>query len=842
MATDPVCGMDVDERNAAATLERDGGRVLFCSTGCRDTFEANSSVADRADGRGAGAGGRQLHQVGRVSRVRTPPKEREPAACGHCCSPSETPGVAGGKRFVCPMCEGVDSDRPGECPKCGMALERNPLAAPAAVWTCPMHPEVRADEPGACPECGMDLEPAAVTAADEPDPELAAMTWRFWLAAALTVPLLVLAMGPMVGLPVDDWVPATVNRWLQLALSVPVVFVAGWPILVRAVRSVGRWNLNMFTLIGLGVAAAMAFSAVAVFAPGLIPARFGEGGRPPVYFEAAATIVSFVLLGQVLDIRARRRTGDAIRDLMNLAPAVARRVTDGGEETVPLAEVRTGDRLRVVPGEKVPVDGTVVEGGSHVDESMITGEPDPVKKSAGDDVVGGTVNTTGSFLMTAEHVGSDTVLSRIVRMVGTAQRSRAPIQRVADRVAAWFVPAVVGIATLTFLGWWLFSGETDAAAVGLVCGISVLIIACPCALGLAVPMSVMVGVGRGARAGVLVKDAAALQTLETCDTLVVDKTGTLTEGRPTVTDVRTADGADGTGADDGEILRLAAAVERHSEHPLAAAVLCAAEGRGIDVPDAADFASTTGGGVAGTVGGRRIRVGSADFFADAGVLLPANLVTTAADLRTAGKTVVFVTADGDPLGLLAFADPIKGAAHAAVRELHDRGVRVVMLTGDDAATAQRVADELGIDEVRANVSPADKHAVIEELKAAGRTVAMAGDGINDAPALAAASVGIAMGTGTDVALDAADVTLVGGDLAGLARALNLGTAVMRNVRQNLVLALGYNALAIPVAAGLLYGLFGVDLKVLPVLAAAAMSLSDVSVVGNALRLRGVSLE
>ena len=719
-----------------------------------------------------------------------------------------------------------------------------------------MHPDVVRDEPGDCPKCGMDLEPLAASfkeaanagVQDENAADLAALTRRFWVAAALAAPVLILAMGPMVGLRVDDWLSPAVNRWLQLAFTLPAVLWAGWPILERGVRSLRPLRPNMFTLIGLGVAAATLYSALAAVVPTAIPAAFSDrdDALPPVYFEAAVTIVALVLLGQVLERRARRRTGDAIRDLMNLAPATARLVRDdGGEEEVPLASVRPGDVLRVVPGAAVPVDGAVTEGASHVDESLLTGEPDPVRKGAGDAVTGGTVNGTGSFLMTAERVGAETVLAKIVTLVADARRSRAPVQDLADRVAAWFVPGVVVAAVLTFAGWSLLSERPDRLAVGAVGALSVLIIACPCALGLAVPMSVTVGVGRGAKAGVLVRDAAAIQALGGVDTVVLDKTGTVTEGAPSVVAAQSFPPEPaGSREARSRMFRLAAAVERASEHPLAAAIV-RAHGPAT-VPPVAEFRSAPGGGVEGVVEGRRVLVGSAAFLRDRGA------GPSAADLNTVpdrAGTLVFVAAadepgaDPEPIGWFRIADAVRPDAAEAIADLRSLGLTVHLLTGDDPAAAAGVADAVGFDpdHVTAGVSPEGKHGAVLALQREGKSVLMAGDGVNDAPALAAADVGCAVGSGADVAIGAADVTLVGGDVAAVARAVRLGRATVRNARQNLALALVYNACAIPAAAGLLTVLFDVPLSVVPMLAAAAMAFSDVSVIGNALRLRGAKL-
>ena len=747
----------------------------------------------------------------------------------------------------CGSCCGADDGLPAD-PAAGLAGSPPGRATAAGRWACPMHPGVVRDAPGDCPRCGMDLEPvkepAAAGAEDENARDLAALTRRFTVAAVFAAPVLVLAMGPMAGLPVGDWLPPTLNRWAQLALTLPAVLWAGWPILSRGVRSLRPLRPNMFTLIGLGVAAATAYSAAATAFPSLIPDAFGEGGEgslPPVYFEAAVTIVALVLLGQVLERRARRRTGDAIRELMTLAPATARRVRPGGrEEDVPLAAVEVGDVLRVLPGAAVPVDGTVAGGESHVDESMLTGEPKAVRKTAGDAVTGGTVNAAGSFTMTADRVGADTVLARIVTLVAEARRSRAPVQDLADRVAAWFVPAVVLCAVATFAGWGLLSDRPDRLAVGAVGALSVLIIACPCALGLAVPMSVTVGVGRGARAGVLVRDAAAIQALGSVDTVVLDKTGTVTEGKPRVTAVRPE-----PGVHPDVLLSLAAAAERGSEHPLAAAVRAEADERDLDDERADDFLATAGGGIAAHVDGRTVLVGSDRFLRDGGVA-DVPLADTAEDGATTICVAAAETAGEEPefLGRIFVRDRVRTDAASAVADLKALGLSVHLLTGDDAGTAATVARCVGVDpdDVTAGVSPEGKHDAVVRLRRAGRTVLMAGDGVNDAPALAAADVGAAVGSGADVAIGAADVTLVGGDVAAVARAVRLGRATVANARQNLALALIYNACAIPAAAGLLTALFGVPLSVVPMLAAAAMAFSDVSVIGNALRLRGTRLD
>jgi Cu+-exporting ATPase len=711
------------------------------------------------------------------------------------------------------------------------AATEAPEAADGAIWTCPMHPEIRRDGPGQCPICGMALEPLEPTADEGPNPELIDMSRRFWVSAALTLPLVALAMGSeLLGWHLMSMRPSV---WVQLALATPVVLWGGWPFFDRFWASLKTRNLNMFTLIGLGVGAAYGYSLVATVLPGIFPDSLRTmGGQVPVYFEAAAVITTLVLLGQVLELRARSQTGKAIRALLGLAPKTARRVTDGGEEDVPLEHVQVGDLLRIRPGEKVPVDGAVVEGRSSIDESMISGEPIPVEKTAGDKVTGATVNGTGSLLMRAERVGRDTMLSQIVRMVAAAQRSRAPIQKLADKVSAWFVPSVVAVSLIAFVVWGLF-GPAPPLSYAIVNAIAVLIIACPCALGLATPMSIMVGTGRGATAGVLIKNAEALELMEKIDTLVVDKTGTLTEGKPKLVAVEPA-----TGFDEATVLRLAAAIERGSEHPLAAAIVDGAGERGIELPASRDFESLTGKGVVGTVEGRKVALGNVALMSEVGVD-PSSFHAAADEHRSEGRGVMFVAIDDQLAGIVVVADPVKDSAAEAIAHLHQAGIRIVMITGDNRTTADAVARRLGIDDVMADVLPDQKQAKVEELKAQGRRVAMAGDGINDAPALAAADVGIAMGTGTDVAMESASITLVKGDLRGIVRARRLSRAVMRNIRQNLFFAFVFNAAGVPIAAGVLYPWFRILLS--PIIAGAAMSLSSVAVIGNSLRLRGVKL-
>lgn len=703
------------------------------------------------------------------------------------------------------------------------------------VYICPMHPEVRDVRNSGCAICGMALEPEGIVVGEEDTSELDDMRRRFWVSALLTLPLFVYAMGEIIpGQPLEGLVPVGWSQWLQLLLATPVVIWGGWPFLVRAVQSLQTMNLNMFTLIGLGVAVAFVYSLVATIMPDIFPAAFrGSGGSVAVYYEAAAVITTLVLLGQVLELKARSQTSGAIRALLELAPPTANRIkADGSEEEVSMDDLAVGDQLRVRPGEKVPVDGMVVDGSSSVDESMISGESIPVQKVEGDSVIGGTVNGTGGFVMQVTKVGEDTLLSQIVHMVAEAQRSRAPIQRLADLVASWFVPAVVGTAIVTFIVWaWL--GPQPAMAYAIVNSVAVLIIACPCALGLATPMSIMVGTGKGAQNGVLIKNAEALETFEKVDTIVVDKTGTLTEGHPKLVMVKPADGNE-----EDQLLALAAAVEVGSEHPLAGAIIAGAKSRSLDIPDHDEFESVTGQGARAVVAGKHVAVGNAKFMQTVGAFEQA-LADEADRSRSDGQTVMFVAIDGKPAGLLGVADPIKVSTPQAIDALHSAGLKIVMLTGDNSITAHAVARRIGIDEVHADVSPEDKHRIVKELQAGGSVVAMAGDGINDAPALAQADVGIAMGTGTDVAMESAGVTLVKGDLLGVAKARALSRATMRNIRQNLFFAFAYNSAGVPIAAGILYPFFGLLLS--PMIAAAAMSLSSVSVIGNALRLRKLEL-
>ncbi|MCX5870168.1 MAG: heavy metal translocating P-type ATPase [Deltaproteobacteria bacterium] len=846
MAIDPICGMTVDEASALSA-ERDGQTIYFCSDDCRQKFLSEPAAAKTEE-----ISGDDNDSLSPIPDTDKP-------------SPTKGGSPAAKPIYTCPMHPEVEQDQPGVCPKCGMALELKPgiestghaentakpeevpceaceFHPPAAgskpVYTCPMHPEVEQDQPGVCPKCGMALELKTGTAGtgDEENAELQDMTNRFWIGGGLALPVFLLAMSHLLpGVGKQSWVAGSVSRWLQFALTTPVVWWAGWPFFQRGWRSLMTRHLNMFTLISMGVSAAYLFSAVGMLLPDIFPATMRHGGMIDIYFEAAAVIVVLVLLGQVLELRARSRTGSAIKALLNLAPPTARQVSPGGDKEVPLEQVQVGDWLRVVPGDKVPVDGEVVEGHSSVEESMVTGEPLPVEKGVGDKVTGGTVNGSGSFVMRAERVGNDTLLGQIVNMVVEAQRSRAPIQGLADQVAGIFVPLVVAVAVITF-GLWMWLGPEPRLAHAIVNAVAVLIIACPCALGLATPMSIMVGVGRGAQEGVLVKNAEALERLEKVTTLVVDKTGTLTEGKPKLMDVLPADGFDAK-----EFLHIAASLEQNSEHPLAAAIVQGAKDKeqGVDLEDVKDFRSVTAGGVFGTVGGRAALIGKPDFLRNEKITGLETLEASAMKLQEEGKTVMYVAIDGKPAGILSVDDPIKASTAEAIVELHALGLQIVMLTGDNQRTAAAVAKQLGLDAVEAEIEPAGKVAYIKKLTAAGGHVAMAGDGINDAPALSAAEVGIAMGTGTDVAMQSAGITLVKGDLRGIAKAIKLSRATMWNIRQNLIFAFFYNALGIPVAAGALYPFFGLLLS--PIIAGAAMSLSSVSVISNALRLRKVKI-
>ncbi|HET7239066.1 MAG TPA: copper-translocating P-type ATPase [Terrimicrobiaceae bacterium] len=758
--------------------------------------------------------------------------------CGHKHAHGDyyrAPAVHAGK-YTCPMDPEVVSDKPGDCPKCGMALEPAAGTLHKTIYTCPMHPEIERDHPGDCPICGMPLEPKTVGAADSAEhAEIRSLSRKFWIGLAFTVPVLFIAMGHLIpGLHIERWIPKSVSKWIEFVLATPVVLWAGGMFFAKAWRSLVNRSLNMFTLIATGVGAAYFYSAVAVTAPGIFPESFRESGEVGLYFEAAAVITVLVLLGQLLEAKARSQTSQAIRALLGLAAKTAHRVRDDQEEEVPVDQIEKGDLLRVRPGEKIPIDGVITEGRSNIDESMITGEPMPVGKGTGESVIGATVNQTGTFIMRAEKVGSETLLAQIVHMVGEAQRSRAPIQKLADTVAGYFVPAVIAIAVLTFIAWAIW-GPAPAMAYGLVNAVAVLIIACPCALGLATPMSIMVGVGRAAQNGILVKNAEALETTERVTHLVTDKTGTLTAGKPRVTRRIAA-----PGGHEGELLRIAASLEQNSEHPLARAIVDQAKEAGITLSPVTDFESTTGGGVTGKLDGKTVRVGKRKFLEESSVDIPVDLDREALQLQEKAQTVVWVAVGKEAAGLLAIADPIKETTPRAIKALHDLGLKVIMCTGDNRKTAEAVARELGIDDFTAEVMPQDKIDIIKKLKSQGAIVAMAGDGINDAPALAESHVGIAMGTGTDVAIESAGITLVKGDLMGIAKAIHLSRTIMRNIRENLFFAFIYNALGVPIAAGVLYPFFGVLLS--PIIAGAAMSFSSLSVVTNALRLRSVRIE
>jgi Cu+-exporting ATPase len=798
---DPVCGMTV-KPTTPHRLEHAGQEHLFCNPRCLEKFRLDPE--------------RYLHGHEHARASVKPEHAHAPA----------------GATYTCPMHPEIRQDRPGSCLKCGMALEPVvPVAlAPRTEWTCPMHPEIVRNEPGSCPICGMALEPRTPTAGHAENTELRDMTRRFWLATALTVPLVLLAMAEMLHVALPAWMSMRALMLVQLVLATPVCLWAAWPFYVRAVQSVRHKSLNMFTLIGLGVSVAYGYSVVAALLPDIFPASFrAASGTVAVYFEAAAVIVTLILLGQVLELRARSQTSAAISKLLGLAAKSARRLRDdGSEEDVSLDAVQAGDRLRVRPGEKVPVDGVVLEGTSNIDESMVTGEPIPVPKQPGDKVIGATINGTGALVMRAEKVGAETLLSRIVAMVAEAQRSRAPIQKLADIVSGYFVPIVIAVAALTFVIWSLV-GPEPRMAYALLNAVAVLIIACPCALGLATPMSIMVAMGKGASMGVLFRNAEAIEVLRKVDTLVVDKTGTLTEGKPKLVNVVTF-----ASVDERELLTLAASLERGSEHPLAAAIVTGAEQRTVTLVNAEGFESITGKGITGRVHGRAVAVGNRALLESLGVDTAA-LVDRAESLRGDGQTVMFVAVDGQAAGLLGVADPIKESTTEAIDALHREGIRVVMMTGDSRTTAQAVARQIGIDDVMAEVLPEQKAEMVKRLQAEGRVVAMAGDGINDAPALAQAQVGIAMGTGTDVAMESAAVTLVKGDLRGIGRARQLSRSTMSNIKQNLFFAFVYNAAGVPIAAGVLYPAIGLLLS--PMLAAAAMSLSSVSVIANALRLR-----
>ncbi|RWN67295.1 MAG: heavy metal translocating P-type ATPase [Mesorhizobium sp.] len=805
---DPVCGMTVDPAVGKPTAEHGGHLYHFCSERCRSKFAAEPEKYLTATDPVCG-----MH----VDRATAKHFSRHEGQGFYFCS-------AGCKvKF-----EAEPAKYLGDKPE--------PQAMPKGTqYTCPMHPEIVRDKPGACPICGMALEPMGVPSGDEgPNPELVDFTRRFWVSAVLSVPLLIFAMAPMLGVTFSAFIEDSAKVWVELALASPVVLWAAFPFFHRGWDSVLNRSPNMWTLISLGVGAAYLYSVVATLFPDIFPHQFrGHEGTVPVYFEAAAVIVALVFLGQVLELRAREKTGSAIRALLDLAPKTARLIgEDGSENDVPLDTVKVGDRLRIRPGDAVPVDGIVLDGRSSIDESMLSGEPLPVEKTEGDPLTGGTLNKNGSLIMRAERIGAETTLARIVELVAKAQRSRAPIQGLADRVSFYFVPAVVVVAIVAFIAWAIF-GPQPSLIFAIVSAVSVLIIACPCALGLATPMSIMTATGRGAHAGVLIKDAEALERFASVDTLIVDKTGTLTEGRPRLTDVVAAEGVT-----EDDLLALAAGLEKGSEHPLAEAIVEGARERGVEIPDAGGFEAVTGKGVSGTVSGKKVALGNAAMMADLGIDI-ASVSTSAEALQAEGKTAMFVAVGNKPAGIVAVADPIKATTSEAIKALHDRGLKIIMATGDNERTAKAIASKLGIDEVRAGLLPEQKSALVDELRARGAAVAMAGDGVNDAPALAAADVGIAMGTGADVAVESAGITLVKGDLNGIVRARTLAQATIRNIRQNLFFAFLYNVLGVPVAAGVLYPLTGTLLS--PMLAAAAMSLSSVSVITNALRLRTLKL-
>lgn len=817
VAIDPVCGMSVDPKAAKHTVAHAGATYYFCSAGCKAKFEAEPAKYLATE-----------TAVAEAVRVKDP-------VCGMSVDPTTSKHRSaheGASYFFCSA--GCKTKFEADPAKYLSEAPRPAEAMPeGTIFTCPMHPEIRQVGPGACPICGMGLEPETPSADAGPNEELIDMQRRFLIALPLTLPVFALEMGShLTGL---HWLAPQTSNLVQFALATPVVLWAGWPFFVRAWQSLQTRNLNMFTLIAMGTGVAYVYSLVATFAPQAFPPAFrNHDGSVPIYFEAAAVITVLVLLGQVLELRAREQTGSAIKALLDLTPKSARVIRpNGNEEDVSLDQVRVGDRLRVRPGEQAPVDGVLIEGRSAIDESMVTGESMPVTKEIGARIIGGTMNRTGGFVMRAEKVGSDTMLARIVQMVANAQRSRAPIQRLADQVAGWFVPLVIGAAVLAFAVWALF-GPEPRFTFGLVAAVSVLIIACPCALGLATPMSIMVGVGRGAQSGVLIKNAEALERFEKIDTIVIDKTGTLTEGRPSVTAMVAADGFS-----EDDLLRIAASLERGSEHPLGAAILAAAQQRGLSLASVQDFESPVGQGVSGTVDGARALIGHAGFLSQHAVDTSA-LEPRADALRREGATAVFVARDGRAVGVLAISDPIKATTLDAIAALTADGVRIVMLTGDNRTTAHAVASRIGITEVEAEVLPDAKRDIVERLRREGRVVAMAGDGVNDAPALAAADIGIAMGTGADVAIESAGVTLLQGDLQGLVRARRLSKATMSNIRQNLFFAFIYNAAGVPIAAGVLYPVFGILLS--PIIAATAMALSSVSVISNALRLRATSLD
>ena len=877
---DPVCGMAVDPSKAAASVEREGKLYHFCCRGCAEKFSANPGKYLSPSYRPGGVG--SMLQIGAPVQITSARKPEKDLVCGMTVDPAKAAATAthkgktyhfcsrgcsekfnadpdkyvaassnstiaiteapiSGKStapsaaavYVCPMDPEVRQAHPGACPKCGMALEPEIPVVAKTQWTCPMHPEIVRDQPGSCPICGMALEPKTVAAAQEDNPELRDMTRRFWTSVLLGVPLVayaMLRMGPLAHL-----LTPRAGTWLEFVLATPIVLWCGWPFFVRGWASLKFRSPNMFTLIAMGVGVAYVYSAVATIVPGIFPETMrGMHGLPEVYFEAAAAIIALVLLGQVLELRARSRTSSAIRALLDLSPKLARIMRDDGSEyDVPLDQVKVSDKLRVRPGEKIPTDGVVIDGLSSVDESMVTGESIPVEKRTGDKVIGATVNGTGWLLMRAERVGSETMLAQIVQMVSQAQRSRAPIQKLADKVAAWFVPAVLAVAVVTFIAWFLLGPEPRLAH-AIINAVAVLIIACPCALGLATPMAIMVGTGRGARAGVLIKNAEALETLQKADTLVLDKTGTLTQGKPELMSVVAVGGET-----EDRVVRLVASLERGSEHPLAAAIVEAAEANRLSLIPADGFRSLTGRGVVGRVGGHEVAAGNESLFEQLEIDI-AELKPKAEAMRAEqGQTVVFAAVDGRAAGALGIADPVKPEGADVIRDLRHEGLRVVMLTGDSETTAKAVARQLGITDFEAGILPGQKVEAVKKLQGQGSVVAMAGDGINDAPALAQAQIGIAMGTGADVAMESAGITLLKGNLDGLVRARRLSRAVMRNIKQNLFFAFIYNSVGVPIAAGVLYPRFGLLLS--PIIAAAAMSFSSVSVISNALRLRKVKL-
>ena len=807
---DPVCGMQVDPAKAAGQSQYQGLTYSFCSLGCKRKFDLNPV--------------QYIHSGKEIAPVQ-PQAVAVPAAGG----------ATKAAKYTCPMHPEVQADKPGSCPKCGMALEPVDLSATTdrIEYTCPMHPQIVRDRPGSCPICGMALEPRNV-AADSANPELVSMTRRFWIGVALTLPLLAVMVSDVLpGHPLQGLLPGQLLGWIELALATPVVLWAGWPFFERGWASIVHRSPNMFTLIAIGTGAAYLYSVVAVIAPGIFPSTFRDmSGNLGLYFEAAAVITVLVLLGQVLELKARSQTSSAIKALLGLAPKTARRISEDGKEAdVALSEIQVGDRIRVRPGEKVPTDGIVIEGRSSVDESMVSGEPIPVEKTEGAKVVGGTINGIGSFVMKAERVGADTLLAQIVKMVSEAQRTRAPIQRLADTVASYFVPAVLAASVITFTVWAIF-GPPPHYAHALVNAVAVLIVACPCALGLATPMAIMVGTGHGARAGILIRNAEALERFGKVDTLIIDKTGTLTEGKPKLSSVVPL-----PGITEGDLLRFVASLERSSEHPLAAATVKGAEDRSLSLMDVGDFTSITGKGVTGTISGKQIAVGNNELFRQLSIDT-SPLWERGESLRTEGQTVMLVAVDGKAAGLVSVSDPIKDSTPEVIRELKAAGLKIIMVTGDNVTTARAVAHRLGI-EFEADVLPDKKAEVVKANQQKGAIVAMAGDGVNDAPALAQADVGVAMGTGTDVAMEAGGITLLKGDLRGILRARHLSLATMRNIRQNLFFAFFYNAVGVPLAAGVLFPSFGLLLN--PMIAAAAMSFSSVSVIANALRLRGVKL-